>query len=79
MFGYFLNEKHSSILKAEFHQDQKLPEISKSGIFQYEDLTGEEPINRHLENPNQGRSHSNTYPKQWYATRFRTCVSTVVR
>eukprot|EP00434_Breviolum_minutum_P042887 symbB.v1.2.038193.t1/scaffold5827.1/size23306/2 len=43
-------------LEAEFHQDQKLPEISKSGIFQYEDLTGEEPINRNLENPNQGEA-----------------------
>eukprot|EP00434_Breviolum_minutum_P032343 symbB.v1.2.028601.t2/scaffold3045.1/size120917/6 len=40
-----LSEREAqNYLRSETQEDQKLPEISKSGIFQYEDLTGENVI-----------------------------------
>ena len=40
-----LSEREAqNYLRSESQEDQKLPEISKSGIFQYEDLTGENVI-----------------------------------
>ena len=47
-----LSEREAqNYLESESNCDQKLPEISKSGIFQYEDLTGESIITGDMGNP----------------------------